>query len=100
MPAKTERTSQTQEQLYTLEVFLLSGPITEAFARRNKVVSRTILIKGSQTLADLHEAIFEAFDRQDGHMYEFHFGKGPHDPRGKRYVLPGQWKVPSAKMVQ
>jgi len=94
MPAKTERTGQTQEQLYTLEVFLLSGPITKAFARRNKVVSRTIQIKGDQTLADLHEAIFDAFDRQEEHMYEFHFGKGPHDPQGKRYVLPAAMEGP------
>ena len=32
--------------------------------------------------------IFEAYDRFDEHFYEFQFGKGPHDPKGKRYVLP------------
>ena len=37
---------QDNVRLYTLEVFLLSGPITEKFARNNPVVSRTIQIRG------------------------------------------------------
>ena len=73
-------------RLYTLEVFLIGGPVPESFA--GKVISRTIQIRGDQTLQDLHRAIFEAFDRWDEHAYEFQFGKGPHDPQGKRYVLP------------
>jgi hypothetical protein len=76
-------------KVYTLDVFLLSGPITRAFARKNKTVSRTILVRGDQTLNQLHEAIFAAFDRDDPHMYEFQMGKGPMDPDGPRYVLPG-----------
>ena len=75
-------------RLYTLEVFILSGPIAEAFLKRNREISRTILIGGNQTLEDLHHAIFSAFDRWDEHMYEFQLGKGPHDPKSKRYVLP------------
>ena len=62
--------------------------MTEKFAKRNPVISRTIKIAGDQTLEDLHHAIFDAFDRFDEHMYEFQFGKGPNDPKGKRYVLP------------
>jgi hypothetical protein len=59
---------------------LLSGPITEAFAKKNPSVLRTIQICGDQTLEDLHEAIFNAFDREDEHMYEFQVGgKGPMD---------------------
>lgn len=76
------------ERLYTLEVFIIGGPVTERFAKRNPVVSRTIQIRGSQTLETLHHAIFDALDRFDEHMYEFQFGKRPNDPRGKRYVLP------------
>jgi hypothetical protein len=34
----------------------------------------------------LHDAVFDAFDRFDEHLYEFQFGKGPNDPKGKRYV--------------
>jgi hypothetical protein len=76
-------------RLITLDVFLFEGPISEKFARKNKTVSRTIEICGSQTLEELHECIFDAFDRFDGHMYEFQFGgKGPDDPKAKRYVLP------------
>lgn len=75
-------------QLFTLEVFLMSGPISEKFAKKNPVISRTIQIRGDQTLEDLHDAIFDAFGRWDEHMYEFQFGKGPMDPKAPRYVLP------------
>jgi hypothetical protein len=36
---------------------------------------RRIAIRGGQTLDDLHEAIFEAFDRFDEHLYSFYFPK-------------------------
>ncbi len=75
-------------RLYTLEVFIISGPVADKFLKRNPEISRTIQIQGDQTLEDLHHAIFEAFERFDEHMYEFQFGKGPNDPKGKRYVLP------------
>lgn len=48
---------------YTLEVFLIGGRITASFAKKNRVVSRTIQIRGDQTLQDLHHAIFDAFGR-------------------------------------
>jgi hypothetical protein len=79
--------------LYTLEVFLIGGPVTEKFAKRNPVISRTIRIRGDQTLKDLHHAIFDAFDRWEEHMYEFQFGKGPNDPKNKRYVLRGAFEA-------
>lgn len=74
-------------RIYTIDVFLLSGPITKQFARKNRTVSRTIQIRGDQTLEQLHECIFTAFDRDDPHMYEFQMGKGPMDPDGPRYVM-------------
>jgi hypothetical protein len=80
-------------RLYTLEVFLLSGPIAEKFAKQNPVVSRTIQIRGDQTLEDLHQAIFDSFGRWEQHMYEFQFGKGPMDPKGSRYVLPSAFEM-------
>src|SRR4051794_31101215 len=52
-------TDQGQVRLYTLEVFIISGPITEKFAKKNPVVSRTIQIRSDQTLEDLHHAIFD-----------------------------------------
>jgi pRiA4b ORF-3-like protein len=84
-------------RLYTLEVFLLSGPITEQFAKKNSVVSRVIQVRGDQTLQDLHHAIFDAFGRWEEHMYEFQFGKGPMDPKGPRYVLPGAFAAKSGE---
>lgn len=81
-------TDQGQVRLYTLEVFIISGPVTEKYAKKKPVISRTIQIRGDQTLEDLHHAIFNAFDRFDEHMYEFQFGKGPMDPNAPRYVLP------------
>jgi hypothetical protein len=94
-PARSRRSApfttadQRKGHVYTLEVFLFSGGrMTEKFAKQNPVVSRTIQIRGDQTLEDLHNAIFSAFGRWDEHMYEFQFGKRPMDPKAARYVLP------------
>jgi len=81
--------SAPAKSLYTLDVDIMSGPMTDAFVRRNRVICRTIEIRGDQTLDDLHDAIFRAFDRWEEHMYEFQFGERPHDPKGKRYGITG-----------
>ncbi|SRR6266496_2213235 len=74
--------------IYTLEVFLIGGPVTEEFAKKNPVVSRTIEIRGDQSLEDLHDAIFKAFNREEEHLYEFQIGgKGPNDPKARKYGL-------------
>ncbi len=62
--------------------------MTEEFLKRNPIISRTIEIRGDQTLEQLHQAIFVVFDREEEHMYEFRFGEGPQDPDAPRYVLP------------
>jgi hypothetical protein len=83
------RKAGSDRKLYTLDVSIMDGPMTEGFLKKNKVVSRTIQIRGDQTLAELHRTIFDAFDREDEHMYEFQLGgKGPMDPKARRYVLP------------
>ena len=75
--------------LYTFDVFIVNGPMTERFAKKNKVISRTIQIRGNQTLDDLHEAIFDAFNREDEHLYEFQIGgSGPMDQGARRYDHP------------
>lgn len=81
--------STSPATLYCFRVFLAGGPMSTKF--QSKVISRDIEIRGDQTLADLHESIFEAYDRFDAHMYQFQFGKGPHDPAGPNYgiVCPG-----------
>ena len=89
-PAKKHaaRTSESHHKLYTLDVSIMDGPMTESFLKKNKVVSRVIQIRGDQALAELHRAIFDAFDREQEHMYEFHVGgEGPMDPKARRYVL-------------
>lgn len=76
-------------RLFTLDVHITDGPMTEKFVKKNKTVCRTIQIRGDQTLEDLHYAIFDAFDRFDEHLYEFELGgKRPMDPNAKKYVLP------------
>jgi len=77
-----------KQRLFTLDVSIVGGPMSESFARKNPVVSRTIEIRGDQTLAHLHRAIFHAFDREEEHMYEFQVGgKRPMDPKARRYVV-------------
>jgi hypothetical protein len=92
--AKRKRTGRApaakSRRIYELEVGLLSGFVTEAFAKANPVVARTILIRGDQTLEQLHDAIFEAYDRFDEHLYEFQVGgKRTQDPNARRYVFCG-----------
>lgn len=91
--------SRNGAKLFVLEIAIISGPITEKFAKKNKVISRTIQIRGDQTLEKLHQAIFDAFDREDEHMYEFQIGgKGPQDPKARRYVLPMAMNDPFDKV--
>ena len=75
--------------LYSLEVTIADGLMTEEFVARNPVVSRTIEIRADQTLNQLHRTIFEALGRWDDcHLHEFHFGDRPRDRHAERYVLP------------
>lgn len=55
---------------YVFRVWLLANPPLE-FDPTDEEVWRDIEVDGSQTLADFHEAIFDAFDRWDSHAYEF-----------------------------
>lgn len=86
--AKAKKSENVLNGIYVLDVFLIDGPITEEFIAENPVISRTIEIKGSNTLEELHKIIFKAFDRFEEHMYEFQVGgRGPQDPNAKRYGL-------------
>ena len=71
--------------LYTLEVLIVSGPMSEEFGKANPSVVRTLEIRGDQTLQQLHGAVFRAFDRREEHLYEFRFGDGPRHRRRGRY---------------
>ena len=76
-------------RLYTLGIYLLNGPIADEFD--DTTISRTVQIRGDQTLEDLHHVIFKAFDREDEHLYEFNLGLGPED-RSAIYSLPTDTK--------
>jgi hypothetical protein len=54
--------------VYRLRVTVL--PISPLFTGE-ETVWRDIEVGGSHTLRDLHDAIFDAFDRFDAHLYEF-----------------------------
>ena len=87
--------SASSRRVYELDVCLLGGNITRQFVEENPIVSRTIHVRGNQTLDQLHDAIFRAFGRWEQHMYEFQIGgKGPMDPKARRYVLPGAFENP------
>ncbi|ETX07827.1 IS1096 element passenger TnpR family protein [Candidatus Entotheonella palauensis] len=75
------------DQVYTLKVFLTAGPV-QAF--EDEEISREILLLGHHTLHDLHLAIFDAFEREEAHLYEFNLGEGPQD-RSRLYFYSGSW---------
>lgn len=53
-----------------------------------KRIWRTIAIRGDQTLNDLHETIFVAFDRHDTHLYSFYLTTGGGMGRGRLRDAP------------
>jgi hypothetical protein len=76
------------ETLYVLLVAIIDGPVTKDFIAENPEVSRTIEIKGNNTLKDLHNSLFSAFDREEEHLYEFQIGgRGPNDPNARKYRI-------------
>ena len=54
--------------------------------KRRRSVWRSVALRGDQTLEELHEAIFTAFDRDDLHLYSFYFPKASarRSPLGKQ----------------
>jgi|GEM_PF-1206918 tetratricopeptide (TPR) repeat protein len=76
--------------LYTLEIRLTDGPMEDAFLEANPEIVRTIQIRGNQTLLDLHRLIFNAFDREEEHWFEFQIGGDDfNDPAARRFGIPG-----------
>ncbi len=75
------------DQVYNLKVFLTAGPVDEF---EDEEISREIHIQGHHTLHDLHLTIFDAFEREESHLYEFNLGSSPAD-RSKLYFYSGGW---------
>jgi len=102
MPIKTVKPTNdtaSAKMIFRFEVLLFSGLFTQSFVdKQPQAPSRVIDIRGSQTLDDLHEAIFAAFDRYDAHMYEFQIGgKKPMDKKAVRYGLAFDGDFPENK---
>jgi len=68
--------------IYTLRVMLVQTPFDEGDG-----TWRTIEIKGSQTLDQLHRAIFRAFGRWDEHLYSFFLSRDRRDA-SREYASP------------
>lgn len=89
--APRKPTKPTPERLYTLEV-AVSREATGA-ARMAPLVTRTLQLRGGQTLEELHRAIAAAFGRPEDVSYEFQFDAGALHPEGRRYVVPAEYAL-------
>ena len=56
---------QKDHRLFELEVMIIGGLMTKSFMKTNPRPTRTIELRGDQTLEKLHDTIFKAFDRFD-----------------------------------
>ena len=54
----------------------------------SKRIWRKIAMSGEQTLDDFHNAIFNAFDRHDEHLYSFYFTKSQGRSRSRLRNIP------------
>ena len=69
-------------KVYDLKVTLQSGLMWD-FSKEK--ISRTIRIRGNQKLRTLHNAIFDAFERYDAHLYEFYLSPDPENRKKKKF---------------
>ena len=77
---------ELKKKTFVFHVELIGGP---PWIELDSPVVRMIEIKAKQTLDDLHHVVFDAFDRDDEHMYEFQLGaKRPMDQKAVRYSHP------------
>ena len=62
-----------------------------------KRIWRKIAVRGDQTLAILHNAIFSAFDRYDEHLYSFYFSSKPASTSRNRLHGARQYGCPNSE---
>jgi len=77
-------------EIYTFKVSLKGAP----------KVWRKIEIKGDQNLNHLHEAVFEAFERYDEHLYAFFMSNNPWDASSEYGIPYPESKTRSAKRAR
>ncbi|MEZ6133997.1 MAG: MarR family transcriptional regulator [Pirellulaceae bacterium] len=58
--------------LYVLNCYIAAGPVSKEF--QGKRIARVIEFRADNTLDDVHEALSEAFGRQEDRPYEFNIG--------------------------
>jgi hypothetical protein len=80
-----KRGADSASRIYTLIVNLVSGLPREPVGQ---AVTQVVQIRGDQTLEELHQAIFDAYDRTEQHLYEFIMGSGTYDREGQCYMPP------------
>ncbi|SRR3989339_642193 len=80
--------------VYVLDIGLIEGLVEDEFIEENPTVFRTIEIQGHQTLEQLHQIIFKAFNREEDHPYEFQLDSTSLFP-DKKYVPADQEEVES-----
>lgn len=83
--SKTRRRKPISTSLYVVSVYLSDVRAWKKPSRN--AIRRVIEIRGDQTLDDLHEVIFEAYDRYDEHLYEFQLGSRPFDDQGPNFEM-------------
>jgi len=77
-------------EIYTFNVSLKGSP----------KVWRRIEVKGNQNLNHLHEAIFEAFERYDEHLYAFFMSNKPGDGSSEYGIPYPERKTKSARRAR
>lgn len=88
-PRRTRPAATKPVRLYTFDVSLVRGTRNDQVP----VASRTIQLRGDQTLEQLHQAVALAFNLPGDFSYEFQFDAGPLHPEGRRYVVPAEFSV-------
>lgn len=95
---KKKATKANANKLYTLKVSLVSGPAH--LGDLEDEISRTVQMRGDQALGDLHETLFDAFDREEEHMYAFELQDGRRYVPGADVELTAGKKEPAGDVAE
>lgn len=89
-PGKSQAKANTPPpavDLYVLDCYIAAGPVSKEFQGRR--IARVIEFRADNTLDDVHEALHEAFGRQEDRPYEFNIGGTRRFcPNNKNYGFP------------
>lgn len=77
-----------------MTVYVASVFVFKVALKYQKRIWRKIAIRGDQSLVTLHDAIFDAFDRDDDHLYSFYFPSKPSSTSRSRLDGAPQYGCP------